>query len=376
MLRLSVPDISQDDIDRAVEVIRSGFLVSGRNVQALEEALARYIGVKHAILVSSGTAALHIGLLAMGIGPGDAVLVPDFTFPASANTVEVVGATALLCDVEADTYNISLSALEETIAACRDAHRIKAVMPVHEFGAPADLDAIYALARSRGWRVIEDAACALGTAYKGGMLGSMGDIACFSLHPRKALTTGEGGVITTNDDAFARKARLLLNHGMDRTPEGIAFVEAGLNYRLTDFQAALGLGQLESFPQWMRIRRDLVRTYFELLGDCPGIRLPRAVPGHSWQTFMVVLDERVSRKSMIEALRARDIEANLGAYALHAQPYYANKYARQWSGQDFSCAQRLHTHGLAIPFHHGLSKDDMAYVAQSLRQVMQEALSE
>jgi dTDP-4-amino-4,6-dideoxygalactose transaminase len=356
-------------IGAACAVMRSGMLVHGEQGRAFERDLEQWLAVRHAILVSSGTAALHLALMALDIGPGDAVLVPDFTFPATANTVRMVGATPVLVDVDPSTYCVTPDALEAAAAAWTGPQRLRALMPVHEFGHPLDMHSLRESARRLGLLVIEDAACALGARLDGACAGTFGDVGCYSLHPRKTLTTGEGGIVVTNDDRIAMRVRRLRNHGIERNAQGIGFVEVGLNYRLTDFQAALGRAQLPHLATWIEGRRSLAAHYREALSSLVSagrLRLPAEHPGHSWQTFMVVLADGVDRAAVIEALAAREIETNLGAQCVSALPSYANCGPRDGSPN----ALQLYCQGLALPFCEQYGRAEAVRVAQSLSQVL------
>lgn len=363
MLRLSKPNIPEDAIDAAVEVLRSGQLVHGSESEAFEQELARYLGCQDVVLVSSGTAALHLALLALDIGPGDAVIVPDFTFPASANAVAMVGARVVIVDVEPGTYTISSVQLERTLKTWVGPETLRAVMPVHEFGCPADMHHISAMAKEYGISVVEDAACALGARYQGKMVGTLGNVGCFSFHPRKTLTTGEGGAISTNDQVLARRLRRLRNHGMERSDEGMRFLEPATNYRLTNFQAALGRKQLPHLDDWIAMRRELVDIYredllpLELAGS---LRLPAVVDGHSWQTFMVTLDAGIDRLSIISTLRDCGVESNLGAQSLSEIGLYGEQLG------EFSVGPCLYRSGLALPLFEQLVPDDVRRVCQAL----------
>ena len=209
MIRLIIPEIGDEEVQAVSAVLRSGYLVQGKHVEDFEHRVAAFVGVKHAVAVSSGTAALHVALAALDIGPGDDVLVPDFTFPATANVVALLGATPVLVDVDPATFNTTADLLRPAITP-----RTKAIMPVHLFGQPAEMQPILDLAAEHGLAVVEDAACALGALYHGRPCGSLGQLGCFSFHPRKVITTGEGGMIVTDDDALAERLRLLRNHGM------------------------------------------------------------------------------------------------------------------------------------------------------------------
>ena len=239
MIRLSIPSIDQRDLDAVREVLESGYLVQGARVRNFEEAVGAIVGVEHSVAVSSGTAALHLALLALEVGPGDRVVVPAYSFIATANVVEICGATPVFVDIEPQTFGMDPVRLAEAID---DKNPIKVVIPVHCFGYLADFDEILAVAGDIP--VVEDAATAFGSAIGGKKTGAHSTMGCFSFHPRKTVTTGEGGVITTNDAVIARTLRVLRNHGIDPDAETTEFVAAGLNYRMTEFQAALGTTQL------------------------------------------------------------------------------------------------------------------------------------
>src|SRR5262245_30972823 len=307
MLRLSLPHVDEAAIAAAAQVLRSGQLVHGAQGQAFESDLQAWMPWRHAVLVSSGTAALHLALIALDVGPGDAVLVPDFTFPATANAVLLVGARPVLIDVDPQTYNVTPEALAAAIAEWRGPERLRAVMPVHEFGHPVEMAGVRALAQQHRLAIVEDAACAIGATVEGRQAGTLGDVGCISLHPRKTLTTGEGGLLVTDDEALARRLRRLRNHGIERAPAGAHFVEAGFNYRLTDFQSALGRAQLPQLRAWIEARRQLAVAYrraLQPLADGGRLTLPDDHPGHSWQTFMVVLAADLDRASVIAQLGA------------------------------------------------------------------------
>lgn len=367
MIRLSKPDIRDEDIARAVEVLRSGMLVQGENVVAFERKLAAFSDLPHAVVVSSGTAALHLALKALGIGPGDTVIVPAFTFPATANVVEAVGAETALCDVDEMTYVITPEALAQRIAAL-SGKRLKAVMVVHEFGFPARIAEMAKICRQHGLLLIEDAACALGTVADGKHPGFYGDAACFSFHPRKAITTGEGGAVLTRNKDLADRVTSLRNHGIVYGAAGMDFQSAGLNYRLTDFQAALVLGQFERFGDELTRRRELAAVYHRDLEAVKRITLPMIPEGHSLQSFMVVLDATLCRKTLIAALLDRGIQTNLGAQALNCMTYFQRKYG---VGED-ACpmASRLYRSGLVLPLYGALSASDIQLISSSIQEVL------
>jgi len=371
MIRLSKPDIRDEDIARAVAVLRSGMLVQGENVLAFERKLEAFADLPHAVALSSGTAALHLAVKALGIGPGDAVIVPAFTFPASANVIEAVGAETVLCDVDERTYVVTPEALSQRISTLHD-KRLRAVMVVHEFGHPARIEEIAAICRKHGLMLIEDAACALGTIADGKHTGFYGDIACFSFHPRKAITTGEGGAILTRKRELAEKIVSLRNHGIVYGAEGMDFKSAGLNYRLTDFQAALVLGQLDRFADELVRRRELANVYKQELEGVKSITLPDIPNGHSLQSYMVVLDAMVCRKTLIKHLLDRGVQVNLGAQALNCLTYYQRKYG-VFEG---SCrvASRLYFSGLVLPLYGALTDTDVAHVCTALNEKIRQTV--
>lgn len=369
MIRLSVPNIGDAECQAVERVLRSGQLVHGEEGERFEQELAAYLGVEDVVVVTSGTSALHLALVALGIGPGDAVIVPDFTFPATANVVELVGARPVFVDVDPRTYNMTPEGLRAAIEAWQGPERLRAVMPVHEFGCPADMTGIMAIASAHGLKVVEDAACALGATHEGRMAGTIGDAGCFSFHPRKALTTGEGGAIATHDRDIAHRLRQLRNHGMERSPNGIEFVLPGYNYRLTNFQAALGRVQLTKFAGWLEARRTLKRVYDECLAKVADLSLPADVPGHSWQTYMVVLPDGCDRAEVIAMLRSAGIEANMGAQSVVSQPYYRQRYGftmENWN------SVKLFKQGLALPFFEAIEPEQLREIAAALAAALPE----
>lgn len=365
MLRISLPNLDRDATESVQRVLASGQLAHGDECERFENELADYLGGGEVVIVSSGTAALHLALVALNIGPGDAVLVPDFTFPATANAVRLVGARPVLVDVAASSYCVTPSILRHTLDHWPGPEPIRAVMPVHEFGCPVDMTGLKQVATDFNLQVIEDAACALGASHAGSKLGLFGEIGCFSFHPRKTLTTGEGGALVTADAALAERLRRLRNHGMVRTEQGSEFVEVGFNYRMTNFQAALGRAQLPKLDGWISRRRELALHYRTLLAGVSEVRLPADVAGHSWQTFMMVLDDSVDRNALILKLREQGIEASVGAQAVSLQPAYRGS-ARAADAKTVSIAARLHRQGLALPFCEQYDEDVLAGVATTL----------
>jgi dTDP-4-amino-4,6-dideoxygalactose transaminase len=370
MIRLASPVISDDACAAAIEVLRSGQLIHGAVGRSFEDALASFFGTSHVIVVSSGTAALHLALLGLGVGRGDAVLVPDFTFPATANVVELVGARPIFVDVHDRTYNMTPESVEAVINGWNGPERLAAIMPVHEFGCPAEINALKTIAARHGLRMIEDAACAIGTSVGPEHVGTFGNAGCFSFHPRKTLTTGEGGAIISHDAELAGRLRELRNHGIQPVGGKLDFVAAGLNYRLTDFQSAIGKAQLPHVKAWVEHRRRIAAYYLREL-EGADVTLPEPVMGHAWQTFMVVLPDRLDRDEVIGLMKERGIETNLGAQALHALKYFAEKYPADAARLRESAASRLYQKGLALPIHQGMSDADAEEVVRSLRECVE-----
>lgn len=366
-MKLSVPNISEQAIADVAAVLRSGNLVYGSVGRAFETALASFVGVQEAVVVSSGTAALYIALRGLGIGPGDAVLIPDFSFPATGNSVCMVGARPVMVDVDPHTYCMTPAATQAALQAFEGPERLVAILLVHEFGTPCDMVGFRALAADHDLFLIEDAACALGAQTSDGMVGQGSDVACFSFHPRKTLTTGEGGAIVTDNRQLAEACRMHRNHGMQLTQSGVVFSEPALNFRLTDVQSALGVNQLPHLRAWIETRRSLVDHYFQgldALAQANMLTLPARVPGQSWQTFMTVLHGRFDRADVIKAMRERGFETNMGAQCLSDTPALGSH------GDSQPIAQRLATQGLALPLCELMTADDITRVCDGLSDVL------
>jgi len=338
-------------------VLASGILTTGPKVLQLEHAIAGYLGVKHAIAVSSGTAALHLALLALGIQPGDEVIIPDFSFPATANSVRLAGATPICCDIDPTTFNIDPIRIKRLIG-----RNTKALMPVHQFGLAAEMASIMELSLGEEIAVVEDAACALGAEFRTQKCGTWGKVACFSFHPRKIVTTGEGGLVVTSDDAIADKVRSLRNHGR----VGKAYAYVGFNYRLSDVLAAIGLAQFAKLPRFITQRREVAGRYNQYLKDTPGLTLPSEPEAHkhTYQSYVVILDRRFDRDRIIEALKLDGIEAGIGTYAIHLLNAY--KGNREIQKADLSASEYAHCHTLSLPMYPAMTAEEVVFVCDSL----------
>ncbi|MCZ6704126.1 MAG: DegT/DnrJ/EryC1/StrS family aminotransferase [Ignavibacteria bacterium] len=358
MIKLAKPHIPVAAIEAVVEVLKSGDLVQGKYVKEFEQKLMEYLDIENAVVVSSGTAALHLSLIALGIGQGDEVVVPAFTFPATANVVELVGAKPVFVDINLDDYCIDTKKIEEVIT-----ERTKAIMPVHEFGQAAKMDDIAQIAHKYNLRVVEDAACALGTEFNHQKVGTFGDFGCFSFHPRKAITTGEGGVIVTDNCNLADEVRALRNHGLKQVENGIDFYYTGFNYRMTDFQAVLGIYQLKIIDKIIDERINQADIYNNLLDKIGWINLPSNFVNRKmvYQTYHVLLDDCVDRHKLIDYLRKEKIQANLGAQALNLLYYYKKKY--RFKIGDFPIATRAYNNGIVLPIGYHIKKKDIESIS-------------
>ncbi|RME90679.1 MAG: DegT/DnrJ/EryC1/StrS family aminotransferase, partial [Verrucomicrobia bacterium] len=366
---LARPWFGREEAEAVAEVLDSGWVVQGAKVRAFEEQVAALHELPEGVAVSSATAGLHLTMLALGIGPGDVVLTPSFAWPAAAHVAARSGAGVWFTDVDPVTANLTPVHAEAAFQAALQAtgRRPRALVIVHEFGLPAPAADLAAWAREREVTVIEDAACALGARHRGRPVGHFGVAAVFSFHPRKSITTGEGGVVVTADRALADRLRELRNHGQaaDGRRE---FVVAGLNYRLTEIQAAIGLVQLRRFPEIQEIRRRLAETYRGALADLPEIQLPPGDPEHTWQTFMVVFRDARVRAAVEAACHAAGIGAGPAAVAAHRAP--------EWNGRFLSpadhcpTASRLADCGLALPLHPQLRAEELDRVVQRIRTAL------
>jgi perosamine synthetase len=353
LIRLARPDVGPAEAAAVAEVLESGQLTMGPKVAEFEALLARACGVEHALVVSSGTAALHLAVLALGIGPGDEVLVPAYTFPATANVVAQAGATPVLVDVDPRTMNIDVARVAAAVTP-----RTRAVIAVHLFGRPLDWEALRE-AVGRDVLLVEDAAGALGARRRGRPCGGLGLLGCLSFHPRKIVTTGEGGAVTTSEPDVAQRIREMRDHGIDRRGD-FEIASPGLNYRLSDILCAVGVPQLERLEELLAARERLAAAYSERLAGV--VELPGAEEGdrHGWQAYVVQLD---GRDEALEALRREGIEAQIGTYALHRLGAYRDQ-------GPFPGADRCYERALALPFHTGLVPDDVERVAAVLDKVV------
>ena len=365
MIPVMKPWLGDEEAQAAAQAEASGWVAQGPRVREFEEAFAAAIGVPHAVAVSSCTTALHLAMVAAGIGPGDEVVVPSLSFIATANAVRYVGARPVFADVDLATQNLTPQTVEPHLSA-----RTRAVILVDQAGIPADLDAMRALCDSRGITVVEDAACAAGATYRGRPVGAGADLTAFSFHPRKLLTTGEGGMLTTSDGGVAARLRRLREHGMDvsaadrhRSQQPVIehYTELGFNFRMTDIQAAIGLVQLRKLGQLVARRRALAHRYAELLSGLPGLLLAADPPygTTNFQSFWVLLPQESAarRDDLMRAFAEAGVSVRRGIMAAHLEPAYADVKAT------LPVTERL-THGsLILPLFHQMTEAEQDQVA-------------
>jgi perosamine synthetase len=353
-IRLAWPDVGEEELAAVAEVLESGRLTMGPKVAEFEEELARACEVEHAVAVSSGTAALHVALLALGIGPGDEVLVPAYTFPATANVVALCGARPVLVDVDPETMLLDVARTASAVTP-----RTRAVLAVHLFGRPLDWAALRE-ALPELVLLLEDAAGALGARYQGRACGSLGVWGCLSFHPRKIVTTGEGGAVVTADAGIADAVRQLRHHGWQ--PPGYEDMpRAGLNYRLSDVLCAVGIPQVRRLEELLARREEVAAGYAERLNGLD-VRLPSAGEGdrHGWQAYVIQLEPR---DEAIKTLREAGVESQIGTYGVHRLAAYRDQ--GKFPGADVCYGQAL-----ALPLHSRLTDPDLDRVAEVLAEVL------
>jgi perosamine synthetase len=371
MIPVMRPWLGAEEATAVQEVMASGWVAQGPRVAAFERALSAKVGAAYAVAVSSCTAALHLSLVALGIGPGHEVVVPSLSFIATANVVRYVGATPVFADVDEPTQNLTAATIAPVLTP-----RTRAVILVHQGGLPADIDAVRHLCEPRGIVVVEDAACALGSTYRGKPIGSHSPLVAFSFHPRKVITTGEGGMLVTSNEDFARRIHRLRDHGVninaaDRhaslEPVLEEFPETGYNYRLSDIQAAVGLVQLTRLDRIVARRRELAHRYQQRLADIPGIRTATDPPfgETNYQSFWIVLgkDFPLTRNDLLRKLMRRGISARRGFMAAHLEPAYSDIPHR-----DLTVTERLTHQSIILPLFHELTEDQQDKVIEVLRE--------
>lgn len=368
--------IQKDDIDAVTSVLNSNWLTTGPNVSKFEECFAQTVRTKDAVAVSNGTAALHAAMYALGIRAGDEVIVPAMTFAATANCVAFMGGRPIFADVDPDTLLIDPEGVEHLITP-----RTKAIIAVDYAGQPCDYDILADIANRHHLALVDDACHALGGQYKGRPVGTLADLSVFSFHPVKHITTGEGGMITTDRPDYATRLRLFRNHGISsdhrqREHEGSWFyemVDLGFNYRLTDFQCALGISQLKHLPAWVLQRQEIARQYMEAFRDIPGVN-PLAVRkevSHAYHLFVVQFDpaelRNADRTFIFQALRAEGIGVNVHYIPVHLHPYYRDHFGT--SAGQCPVAEMAYTRIISLPMFPRMTDVDVADVIAAVKKV-------
>lgn len=366
--------IEQDDIQAVVDVLKSDFLTTGPKIAEFEQTVADYVGAKYAVAISNGTSALHAACFAAGIEPGDEVITTPLTFAASANCVLYCGGTPVFADVDPKTYNIDPEDIQRKIT-----DRTKAIIAVHLAGQPCDMDAIHSIAREHGLIVIEDGAHALGSVYKGKKVGSMSDMTTFSFHPVKPITTGEGGMIVTDNEDFYKKMILFRSHGITRDDsmmtrnDGPWFYQQfnlGYNYRITDIQCALGCSQMKKLDRFLARRKKIVARYNEAFADCDNIITPYQLSDteSGWHLYIVQV-KKCDRRQVFENMREKGIGVNV-----HYIPVYMHPYYQEHGYENVHCAnaEEIYSHIISLPLYPGLTSEQQDYVIDTLKSLCEE----
>lgn len=375
-LPFSKPSISNGAIAEVVACLQSGWITTGPRVQQFEQALQRYLHAPAAAALSSATAGLHLALHALNLQPGDEVITTPLTFIASLNTIVLAGGKPVLVDIDS-TYNMDPSQLEKAITP-----RTRAIMPVHFTGLPLDLDPLYALAEARGLRVIEDAAQAIGAAYKGRLVGSFGDTQVFSFHPNKNITTGEGGCVTSSDPSLMQNVRVMRFHGIDRSAwdrygkkgdQNYNVIAPGFKYNMMDIQAALGIHQLADLEEWIARRTLLAERYLSILSDWPELTLPQ-LPSyphrHCWHLFCICINSEIAginRDEFIQKMKELNIGTGLHYHAAHLYQFYQEQFGFKLG--DFPVAEDICSRIVSLPLFPDLTEDQQDQVVDAMRQV-------
>jgi dTDP-4-amino-4,6-dideoxygalactose transaminase len=373
-LPFSRPTISQEAIDEVVACLKSGWITTGPRVKQFEEDLKAYVSAPHALALSSATAGLHLVFAAMKLAPGDEVITTPMTFAATLNTIVLTGGKPVLVDVEPGTYNMDVAKIEKAITK-----RTRAIMPVHFAGLPVDLGPLYALAKKYDLRVIEDAAHAIGTEYKGKRIGSFGDIQVFSFHPNKNMTTGEGGCVVTRDPKMADEVALLRFHGMDREAwnrfgkkgsQHYEIIAPGYKYNMMDMQAALGLHQLKALDGFIKRRTELALRYQDLLAGWSQLSLPKAPAYahlHAWHLYTPLVNPEAAgmdRDAFMQGLKERNIGTGLHYRAVHLYPYYREQFG--FKRGDFPNAESISDRIVSLPLFPTMTDGDQDRVIAAL----------
>ena len=362
---LSRPEVTDDDVRAVVEVLRSPSLALGPRLAAFEKAFAEYIGRRHAVAVNSGTSGLHLAVRALGISDGDEVVTTPFSFVASANCVLFERAVPKFVDIDPETLNLDVLKMKKAIT-----EKTKAILPVHIFGLPSNMDAVCDLAKTNDLAVIEDACEAIGATYKGRRVGVYGDAAVFAFYPNKQMTTGEGGVLVTDDTGIAEAARSMRNQGRSDNGGWLDHVRLGFNYRLDEMSAALGLSQLGRIDDILARRGGVAAWYNDALASVRGVKTLPDAPHttRSWFVYVVVLDAGIDRQKVIARLEALGVQSRAYFSPIHLQPFYREAFG--YSEGAFPVCEDIANRTLALPFYNSLSKSDVESISHRLAEAL------
>ena len=353
--------IGEEEKKAVMDVLESGMLASGPKVEEFERIFAKFVGTKYAIATTSGTTALHLALLSLGIKRGDEVIVPAFSFIATANSVLFCDAKPVLCDVNFKTCNIDAARIEKLIT-----HRTKAIMPVHLYGQSADMNPIWEVAEKNGLHVLGDAAQAHGAKYDGKMIGSFGDAECFSFYPTKNMTTGEGGMITTNNEELAETAYSIRNHGRERTKWGYEHGRLGYNYRMTDVAAAIGIEQLKKLPKFNDKRIENAKYFNENLAEIKGIEIPHILKNAEHVYHQYTIKSR-NREGLIQNL----IKNEIGYGIYYPKPLHFYNHLSAYSHNDLKNSEEVAEDVLSLPVHPALKRHDLYKIVEVVNGAFQ-----
>ncbi len=375
MIPVAKPYLDKDDAQNAYDTILTGWVTQGPRVQEFEEKFAHYVGSKYAVALSNCTTALHLAMIVAGVGPEDEVICPSMSYVATANSIRYVGAKVVFAEINPETYNLDVEDVRKRIT-----DKTKAILVVHQIGMPADIDAFKALCTEKNLILIEDAACAAGSSYKGKKIGSHSDLVCFSFHPRKVITTGDGGMITSNNEAYRDRIKLLRQHAMsvnDRVrheSNKIIFedhIELGYNYRMTDIQAAVGIKQLEKLDFIVAERRKIAQQYNDAFKDIATVRLPIEAAGYfsNYQSYSVYLKPecRISRNDLMQAMLDKGISTRRGIVSSHRETAY-KEYSK---GLSLPVSEDASDRSIILPLYYPMEQKDVEYVISVFKSLVE-----